>query len=205
MKINKLFIKTLIIFFVVLKVHSSDINFEADQREDLNSVNDAKSLSDQVVKLKSLEDELEEKEKELKELKRHIELVSGEVIPTMMQEMNISTLKLADGSSVEVKPVYGASITVANKEAAYTWLRENGLGDLIKNEITVSFGRNEDNKAQQYAVLAKGQGFEPVQKLKVEPMTLKALVRERLESGQEMPSDLFNVFAGNRTKVTRSK
>ena len=184
---------------------SGSINFEEDQREDLNSVNDAKSLSDQVVKLKKLEDDLVEKEKELKELKRHIELVSGEVIPTMMQEMNISTLKLADGSSVEVKPVYGASITVANKEAAYTWLRENGLGDLIKNEITVSFGRNEDNKAQQYAVLAKGQGFEPVQKLKVEPMTLKALVRERLESGQEMPSDLFNVFAGNRTKVTRSK
>ena len=184
---------------------SGMINFEEDQREDLNSVNDAKSLSDQVVKLKQLEDSLVEKEKELKELKRHIDLVSGEVIPTMMQEMNISTLKLADGSSVEVKPVYGASITVANKEAAYTWLRENGLGDLIKNEITVSFGRNEDNKAQQYAVLAQGQGFEPVQKLKVEPMTLKALVRERLESGQEMPSDLFNVFAGNRTKVTRSK
>jgi len=184
---------------------SGSINFEEDQREDLNSVNDAKSLSDQVVKLKELEDDLETKEKELKELKRHIELVSGEVIPTMMQEMNISTLKLADGSSVEVKPVYGASITVANKEAAYTWLRENGLGDLIKNEIIVSFGRNEDNKASSYATLAKGQGFEPVQKLKVEPMTLKALVRERLESGQEMPSDLFNVFAGNRTKVTRSK
>ena len=184
---------------------SGSINFEEDQREDLNSVNDAKSLSDQVVKLKQLEDELVDKEKELKELKRHIELVSGEVIPTMMQEMNISTLKLADGSSVEVKPVYGASITVANKEAAYTWLRENGLGDLIKNEITVSFGRNEDNKAAEYASLAQGQGYEPVQKLKVEPMTLKALVRERLESGQEMPSDLFNVFAGNRTKVTRSK
>ena len=184
---------------------TTGINFEADQREDLNSVNDAKSLSDQVVKLKTLEDDFVQKEKELKELKRHIELVSGEVIPTMMQEMNISTLKLADGSSVEVKPVYGASITVANKEAAYTWLRENGLGDLIKNEITVSFGRNEDNKASDYANLAKGQGFEPVQKLKVEPMTLKALVRERLESGQEMPSDLFNVFAGNRTKVTRSK
>ena len=183
----------------------SSIDFEQDQRQDLNSVNDAKSLSDQVMKLKSLEDELEEKEKELKELKRNIDLVSGEVIPTMMQEMNISTLKLADGSSVEVKPVYGASITVANKEAAYTWLRENGLGDLIKNEITVSFGRNEDDKAQQYAVLAQGQGFDPVQKLKVEPMTLKALVRERLESGQEMPTELFNVFAGNRTKITRSK
>ena len=58
---------------------SGSINFEEDQREDLNSVNDAKSLSDQVIKLKELEDDLETKEKELKELKRHIELVSGEV------------------------------------------------------------------------------------------------------------------------------
>jgi hypothetical protein len=181
------------------------IDFEQDQREDLDSVNDAKSLSDQVVKLKTLEDDLLQKENELKKIKQHIEIVSGEVIPTMMQEMNISTLKLADGSSVEVKPVYGASISASKKEEAYTWLRENGLGDLIKNEVTVSFGRNEDNKASDYAILAQGQGYEPVQKLKVEPMTLKALVRERLESGQEMPSDLFNVFTGNRTKVTRSK
>jgi hypothetical protein len=119
--------------------------------------------------------------------------------------MNISTLKLADGSSVEVKPIYGASITVANKEAAFKWLRDNGLGDLIKNEVTVAFGRHEDNKASQYAVLAQGQGYEPVQKLKVEPMTLKALVRERVESGQDMPSDLFNVFVGNRTKLTRKQ
>ena len=181
------------------------IDFEQDQREDLDSVNDAKSLSDQVVKLKTLEDELVQKENELKKLKQHIEIVSGEVIPTMMQEMNISTLKLADGSSVEVKPVYGASIPIAKKEQAYNWLRENGLGDLIKNEVTVAFGRNEDNKAIAYANLAQGQGYQPVQKLKVEPMTLKALVRERLEAGLEMPSDLFNMFTGNRTKITRSK
>jgi hypothetical protein len=181
------------------------INFEEDRKESLGEVNNAKALSDQVTKLQSLEDEIDEQEKKLKELKRNQELLSGEVIPTMMTEMNISTLKLADGSAVEVKPVYGASIPAAKKEDAFTWLRKNGLGDLIKNEVTVAFGRNEDNKALAYASLAQGQGYEPVQKLKVEPMTLKALVRERLESGQEMPSDLFNVFAGNRTKITRSK
>ena len=117
--------------------------------------------------------------------------------------MNISTLKLADGSAVEVKPIYGASITADKKEEAFNWLRNNGLGDLIKNEVTVSFGRNEDNKAVEYAVLAQGKGYQPVQKLKVEPMTLKALVRERIESGKDMPTDLFNVFAGSRTKITR--
>jgi hypothetical protein len=183
----------------------SNINFEADQREDLDSVNEAGSLAEQVVKLQKLEEELLAKEVEAKELKRKVDLVSSEVIPTMMQEMNISTLKLADGTSVEVKPVYGASIPADKREDAYTWLRENGLGDLIKNEVTVAFGRSEDNKAQQYAVLAQGQGYEPVQKLKVEPMTLKALVRERIENGLDMPSDLFNLFTSNRTKITRNK
>ena len=43
----------------------NNIDFEQDQREDLNSVNEAKSLSDQVVKLRTLEDELALKEKEL--------------------------------------------------------------------------------------------------------------------------------------------
>ena len=179
------------------------IDFEQDQAEAITQTNDVKALSDQVVKLRSLEDNLAAKEKELKDLKKDIDLLSGEVIPTMMTEMNVSTLKLADGSAVEVKPVYGASIPSDKKEEAFTWLRSNGLGDLIKNEITVAFGRNEDNKASEYANLAQGRGYEPIQKLKVEPMTLKALVRERLESGKEMPSDLFNVFAGNRTKLTR--
>ncbi len=71
--------------------------------------------------------------------------------------------------------------------------------------MTVSFGRNEDNKAVDYANLAKSQGFEPTQKLKVEPMTLKALVRERIEAGQEMPMDIFNVYVGNRTKLTKKQ
>ena len=180
------------------------INFEADQTESITQTNDAKALSDQVVKLKNLEDKIKATEDNLKQLKKEEELLSAEIIPTMMTEMNISTMKLADGSAIEVKPVYGASIPIDKKEEAFNWLRKEGLGDLIKNEITVSFGRNEDNKAAEYAVLAQGQGYQPTQKLKVEPMTLKALVRERIESGKDMPSDLFNVFAGNRTKITRT-
>ena len=180
-----------------------NINFEQDQTESLTQVNDAKVLSDQVVKLKLLEDKIVQAEENLKKLKEEADVLSGEVIPTMMTEMNISTLKLADGTAVEVKPIYGASISPERKEEAFNWLRINGLGDLIKNEVTVSFGRNEDNKAIAYANLAAERGYQPAQRLKVEPMTLKALVGERIEAGKDMPSDLFNVFAGNRTKIIR--
>ena len=181
------------------------INLEEDKIDSLanTSSNDMQALSDQVIKLRNLEDDLEKQEEKLKKLKNDIDVLSGDVIPTMMTEMNVSKFTLADGAGVEVKPVYGASITVAKKEEAFNWLRDNGLGDLIKNEITVSFGRNEDNKAAEYASLAQGQGYQPNQKLKVEPMTLKALVRERIEKGDDMPTDLFNVFAGNKTKITR--
>jgi vacuolar-type H+-ATPase subunit D/Vma8 len=99
----------------------NNIDYEKDQREDLDSVDGAKSLSDQVVKLRNLEDDLVLKEKEFKELKRKVEVMSGDVIPTMMQEMNISTLKLADGSSVEVKPIYGASISPAKRMQQKVW------------------------------------------------------------------------------------
>ena len=141
----------------------------------------------------------------LKDKKKELERLSGEVIPTLLSEMGISSLKLADGSAVDVKPYYAANISLKNREEAYNWLRSNGLGDIIKNEITVSFGRDEDNKATTYVNLAKGQGYQPTQKLKVEPMTLKALVRERIENGKEMPTDIFNVFVGNRTKLTRKQ
>ena len=191
----------------------NNIDFEKDQAEAITQTNEVKALSNQVLNLRNLEDRIKEKETELKKLKKDSGIISEEVIPTMMTEMNISTLKLADGSAVEVKPIYGASLGqgrsesdsdfIKRREEAFNWLRNNGLGDLIKNEVTVSFGRNEDNKAANYAVLAQGQGYQPIQKLKVEPMTLKALVRERVESGKDMPSDLFNVFAGNRTKITR--
>jgi len=181
------------------------MDFEKDQEEVLDRTENIKSLADQVKRLRDLEDEFKNDEESLKNKKREIEKISGEIIPTLLSEMGLSSLKLADGSAVEVKPYYAANISVNNREAAYNWLRSNGLGDIIKNEITVSFGRNEDNKAATYANLAKGQGYQPTQKLKVEPMTLKALVRERIEAGKDMPMDIFNVFVGNRTTIKRKK
>jgi len=181
------------------------INFEEDQQKVIRKTDNIQSLADQVEKLEDLQKRLELQEDNLKNTKKQIDHLSGEVIPTMMSEMGLSHLKLMDGSSVDVKPNYSASISIANREAAFGWLRNNGLGDIIKNEISVSFGRNEDNKAADYAALAEGHGYQPQQKLKVEPMTLKALVRERIEAGKEMPTEIFNVFVGNKTTIKRKQ
>ena len=183
----------------------NQINFEEDQTEVLDKTSNINKLANKIKEMQAIQKDIEQNEKYLKQRKQDLEQVSGEAIPTMLTEMGLSYLKLADGSSVEVKTNYSATITLANKEKAFNWLRENGLGDIIKNELTVSFGRNEDNKAADYAELAKGQGYQPTQKLKVEPMTLKALVRERIEGGKPLPTEIFNVFIGNKTTIKRKQ
>ena len=182
-----------------------EINFEADKQDAMKRTDNIQSLADQVEKLEELNERLKDLEGLTKNTKKDIDRLSGEVIPTMMTEMGLSELKLQDGSHLKVSTSYKAHITEANKEMAFNWLRDNGLGDIIKNEISVSFGRGEDNKAAHYAELAKGQGLEPTQKLKVEPMTLKALVRERIEAGKEMPTEIFGVFTENKTTIKRNK
>ena len=181
----------------------SQIDYEQDRVQSVTQADAAKSLSDKVIELKNLEDEISNAEKSVSKLKEQAKTLSQFEIPAMMEEMHITKLKLKDGESVEIKKIYGASIPQEHQEAAFTWLRNNDLGDIIKNDITVTFGRGEDNKAAEYASLAQGQGYEPVQKIGVHPQTLKAVVRERLESGREMPSDIFKTYAGNSTKITR--
>jgi len=181
----------------------NSIDFEKDRVDSITQIDQTKNLSDKVIELRNLEDQVAASENHTKDLKEKAKQLSNFDIPKMMEEMNIKKLKLKDGASIEVKPFYSANIPLNKQEEAFNWLRENGLGDIIKNDVTVTFGRGEDNKAAHYALLARGQGYEPVQKIGVHAQTLKAVVRERTESGQDMPADLFNTFVGNQTKINR--
>ena len=181
----------------------NNIDFEEDRIDSVTQIDSTKKLSDKVIELRNLEDQIAASENHTKYLKEKAKQLSNFDIPKMMQEMNVTKLKLKDGASIEVTNFYSARIVPDKQEEAFNWLREHGLGDIIKNDVTVTFGMSEDNKAMAYATLAKGQGYEPVQKIGVHPSTLKAVVRERTESGQDLPADLFNPFVGNQTKITR--
>ena len=178
------------------------IDYRSDKQDAIKAVTDPQQLASKVQELKDLEDEIANAEAGVKKLKEKANAISQFEIPSMMEEMNLKKLKLTDGEVVEISNFYSAKIT--DEAAAFNWLRENGRGDIIKNEITVTFGRGEDNKASNYANLAKGQGYEPIQKVGVHPQTVKGVVRECHETGLEMPSDCFKTYVGNRTNIKRS-
>ena len=161
-----------------------------------------KSISEKCNQLKDVRTQIEESEEKLKTLKNQSRDLEERIIPEMMQEAGVSLLKLKDGSTVEVKPFYAAKIPESRIDEAFGWLRTKGFEDLIKNTVTASFNRGQDNQVSELIKVCEEHGFNYNKKEKVEPMTLKAFVKEQVEGGKELPFDLFGVYIANKTKIT---
>ena len=180
------------------------IDFEKDQQLFVEKT-ELETLSKQCYKLSGYEKELEELEDQVKKKKEDIDYLSSEVIPSILAEQGITSIKLSDGSTIEVRKVFSCTIPKDpnKREACYEWLRQNNLGDIVKNSVSVDFGKGEDNNAKDFFGVAVSQGYEPSQSTKVESSTLRALYRERVEAGLDMPSDLFHTFEKDQTKISR--
>ena len=67
--------------------------------------------------------------------------------------------------------------------------------------MSVQFGRKEDELCARLLSLLSEQGFPAKQAEKVESATLKAWVRERVEHGDEFPTELFGAFIGQKAVI----
>jgi hypothetical protein len=176
------------------------IDLRKDAPDQMETI-DPDKLSTEVEKLQSIQDEIKSLEAKLKDKKEDEKYFSSFVIPKLMEEMNLASLKLRDGSELSVKKIFSATIKADKKAEGIKWLRDNGLGDIVKNNITVTFGQGEDNKAVEYAGLARERGYEPTQDEKVHHASLTVVMKDYKEKGNEIPSDLFNTFDGSQTKL----
>jgi len=151
------------------------------------------------------ENEVKQAEERLGNLKKDLRKMTEEDLPLMLTEMGVSSFKLADGSSVNVKPLYGASIPKDKIDEAHQWMRDNGHGDAIKNVVAVSFGMGEDEKAQDFSEKAEQMGLIPDQKESIHPSKLRAWVKEQVEAGNDFPMELFGAYVGQRAEIKGAK
>lgn len=150
---------------------------------------------------KLLEKEIGEMEETLKERADQYRTLTEKTIPEAMAESGMKKFVMEDGSSIDIKPYYGASITKARQAEAYQWLRDHQSDDIIKNTISVRFGRGEDELSVRLLNLLGEQGYPAEQAQKVEPQTLKAWVKERVEKGLSVDTELFGVFIGQKAVI----
>ena len=162
---------------------------------------DLSGISALAKRAKQLEKDLEDQETVLKEKKEQYRKLIEEAIPEALAGLGMKSFKMEDGSSIEVKSFYSASISEARRAEAFEWLRTNNFGDLIKNTVSVRFGRGEEQLCQRAMEMLTSSGFPVEQAEKVEPMTLKAWVKERVEKGSELPSELFGGYIGQKATI----
>ena len=139
-----------------------------DIREEM--VKDSKDLLDNVevttvaqecVKLKRKEDEIAALEEQLKSKKAEADDISSRVIPELLAEQGLSEIKLADGSKVSVKKEYRCTLPKdgTKREQCYAWLRDQNLGDIIKNNVFVTFGRERTTRRNNCWTLRQRMGL----------------------------------------------
>lgn len=165
-------------------------------------LSDVSELASKIIqaenKVKFLEEELKDTKKQLLEL-------TDQDLPAAMEEINLESFTLYDGSEVKITPTYGGTIKVSDRPQAHKWLRNNGYGDLVKNTVSASFGMGEDNVAADFYQSAIEKGLNVDKKEAVHPQTLKSWVKEMTENGSEFPSDLFGAFIGKKAKIVKGK
>jgi hypothetical protein len=150
---------------------------------------------------KELEKQVEEQEAMLKSTKDQFRKLTEEAIPEALTELGMKGFVMEDGSQVTVKPFYSASISEARRAEAYQWLRDHGFDDIIKNTVSVRFGRGEDELCARLLGLLGEQGFPAEQAEKIESATLKAWAKEQVERGNAIPADLFGLFIGQKAVI----
>jgi hypothetical protein len=171
--------------------------------ENFASDESLKVVGELAARQLKLEQELTDLEDQLKIKKEELTKVSEKDLPEALAECGLSEVKLLDGSKVTVKPYYQANPPKEKYDEAMSWLRDHGHGDLIKNDVIVSFGKGEDQNAEEFKTFLSDNGTSYTDKTGVHPMTFKAFVREQVETGQNLPFDLLGIYIGQKTSIKK--
>lgn len=181
------------------------MNFEQDAKVDSSEVESVSvKLSKFAEEANDILGQIEELEDQMSDLNAKYREITEVKMPTIMDEIGMEKFVTNSGIQAICEKIIAAGITDKNRNAAMSWLRSNGHDDLIKNEISLHLGKGDAPLAEKIAIDIHEKFGVPVSRKElVHPQTLKAFVKEQLQLGKEIPSDLFGVYIGRKVKIKK--
>jgi len=148
-------------------------------------------LGEAVNKMLDCQQLIQDAEENVKKLKKIERDVNQGEIPKLMEALGFESVTV-DGKKISVKDSVQCAIPAPIRPEAYSWMDDNGHGDLIKALISIKFPREERVMAEQVnADLAES----------VHAGTLKAWAREELAQGHSLPAEFFKIHVVKITTV----
>jgi hypothetical protein len=196
------------------------INLEEDSEAPAANISEAVALAQDCL---DIEMQIEKLEEQIKQKKEVLRKKAEEQLPELMTSLNLRTFSLSDGTKIEIKPFYSASIPppkavdkttdpperaekLRRREACLEWLRKNGGEAMIKSEIVVEFPKGQDRQATRFFQDCKTSGFAATKDVVVNANSLTAFVKEIIETGKkDIPHDIFGIYVGKQAKFISPK
>lgn len=150
---------------------------------------------------RACEDAIADLELKLKKATEELRKVQEDLLPNAMAEAGMKAFTLDNGAKITIKDDVAVSIPKDQKYQAYQWLRDNGFGDVIKHNVVVEFGKEDDDAAIRLMQYCEKQGKHAEDQQSVHSQTLKALVKEQLAKGKEIPLDLFGAYPYSKAVI----
>lgn len=159
-----------------------------------------------LVEATALEQSVAQMEEDLKAAKAALNALKTGKIPDLMVEMGMSEL-VWDGWKVKVGDFVSGSLPKeeTSRAAAIAWLEQHEAGDLIKTEVSLSFGREDREAAVELAQQLEADGYAPTVESGVHAQTLASFARERLASGEPIDLEVLGLKTGKVAKIAKMK
>jgi hypothetical protein len=181
--------------------------------------NELGAIADLAQQMFDLEEEISAIELSLKQKKQDLNKLANQDLPDLMQELNIKDFSLNNGAKVKVEDVVSASVPSQSsiirakgddkaeleirQQQCFEWLRANGGAELIKSNVEVQFGRDEDALCNEFTQELKNRSLHYKRAMGVHPATINSFIKEKIDNGQNIPRDLFKVYEGRRAKIRK--
>jgi hypothetical protein len=177
---------------------------------------DLSKVTEMAQRLINMDRAIENRQTELERLIEQRRQIATVDLPELMGSIGMSDVGLDNGYRIEVEDFLKASlpskdsiekakgddreVLIQRREGAFTWLRDNKAGSLIKYEVRVSFDKGKPIEGL-LNMLKRWKGIAVKHEETVHFKTLEKYVKEQVADGTDIPFDLFGVWTGRMAKV----
>lgn len=177
-----------------------------DITEDLIPDDDKLSSINQLAEMQlELEAEVAAITLQLGERQKDLRRIQEMELPNAMKDAGIEEIKLTNGAKLSIKEDISISVPKNNLDKIVEWLNEQGHGDIVKHEVSVTVPKGEDEKHQKLLAGLKKLGLVFEDGATVNSSTLKALLKEQkkklAESGQLIDLKLFGAYEWKKSII----
>ena len=190
-------------------MNQEEVKIEMNFQED-----DLKSLTEMIDNMLKNDKAIEDMKSALKVLEQAQRQLSEIDIPTKMKEIGMKEFVTNKGDKIKIKSFYTGYIPTIKacmksqelaerRQKCIDYLSKDENSSLVKNELSISFSKTQDNEAKDLKAELEKKGYAPTLNESVNANSLKSHINVVKEKGLEFDDELFKVFLKTETKIEK--